>query len=506
MLVTQKDGALRISSGGSAATLVTIPTCTAQGMGVLGVIVDPDFATNRFIYVHRAAAGPGGCTTSAGRTTQIARLTMAPDDSIDLGTLTVIVGGMRTDTGDHHGGDLHVGPDGKLYLATGDSAVGDNQGCPGSSTNPYAQDLDALEGKVLRVNLDGTAPADNPFFGQGATREKVWARGFRNPFRFTFDPLAGRLWLADVGDIGFEELNIVVPGGNYGWPHCEGVDPPGCEQPGDVPPIFAYAHGSACPDQNPPFLGRSIIGGAFAGNGFGAYRGDYVFGDYTQGAIYRAIPNAARDDVFGTPEPIVTAAGGPVHLSFGPDGALYYVSIFFGQVRRVATTPTAADQEVTGRKLLLRAHLTKQARKKLSAKSRDATITLGGGEGSADDPTVAGGAVRLRADDFDVTYPLAPGGGWRYVGNTGTVLGYRYRSPAGTNSPIRSATVRAGRFVGVKGAGAALGFGLATDPGPVDVIVRIGTQHYCMRFGGLRTFKPGRLASKDAAPPAACPP
>src|SRR6185369_17556674 len=114
------------------------------------------------------------------------------------GSLTVLVTGIRTDNGNHDGGVVRIGPDGKLYVGVGDSGNGDNQGGPGSSTNPYAQDLSSLNGKILRVNLDGTIPSDNPFFNQVGKRGEIFAYGFRNPFRFAFDPTTGSLWLADV--------------------------------------------------------------------------------------------------------------------------------------------------------------------------------------------------------------------------------------------------------------------------------------------------------------------
>src|SRR5262249_37314387 len=162
-----------------------------------------------------------------------------------------------TDGGNHDGGVLRIGSDAKIYVGAGDSGVGDNQGGPGSSTNPYSQDLSELNGKVLRLNLDGTAPADNPFFGQAGKQATVFALGFRNPFRFGFDPLTGSLWAADVGDETIEEIDIVTSGGNYSWPYCEGTEPTGCAQPGDVSPIFTYPHSGGSS------LGGCIIGGSF---------------------------------------------------------------------------------------------------------------------------------------------------------------------------------------------------------------------------------------------------
>src|SRR5262249_33355723 len=160
------------------------------------------------------------------------------------------------DNGNHNGGVLRIGPvDSKLYVGVGDTGLGDNQGGPGSSTNPYAQDLNELEGKVLRLNLDGTPPTDNPFFGQVGKRGEIFAYRFRNPFRMSFDDTTGSLWVGDVGDLTVEEIDIATSGGNYAWPHCEGTLPSGCEQPGDIDPIFTYLHSGGTS------LGTCLIGG-----------------------------------------------------------------------------------------------------------------------------------------------------------------------------------------------------------------------------------------------------
>lgn len=506
VLIAEKEGPLRISAGGTATLLTTIPVCSNDNLGLHGVTIDPAFASNGYIYLQRSIAPPGGCFMDAGRTNEIFRLTLAPDDTIDLGTFTLLVGGIRTDTGDHHGGDLHFGPDGKLYAALGDTGLGDNQGCPGTSTNPFAQDPDALEGKVLRLNADGSAPPDNPFFGQAsAVRDKIYALGFRNPFRWDFDPVSHGLWLADVGDIGYEEIDLITAGGNYGWPRCEAVHPLGCELPGDVPPIFAYAHGSACPDQGGPLLGKSITGGTFARAGFGAYATDYVFADFIAGALYRLVPNAARSGVSGEAATIVTSAGGPTYIASGPDGALYYTSYFSGQVRRLSNAPAPSDDELAGRRLRMLAKAVDPARSKLTA-VLDAPGGLGGGNGSVDDPRVYGGAVRVRGVGFERVYRLPPGDGWKTIGAAGLNRGYRYRDKPRQYGPIKSVLLRAGRVAKVNGAGALLDLPLALHPGPIDVVLRIGRQHYCGSFGGTVTFTPGKLVAKVAPAPASCPP
>src|SRR5262249_13646457 len=219
LLITEQGGALKLSDGTAVKTLATIPVCSQSEMGLLGVAVDPNFSSNGFIYLYRTTNTD--CSPT-GRVNGVVRVTMGPGDTVNLASLTVLVDGARTDDGNHDGGCLRIGPDGKLYVGVGDTGLGDNQGGPGSSTNPYSQDLTVLMGKVLRLTLDGTIPSDNPFVGQPPKRPEIFAYGFRNPFRFSFDPITHKLWLADVGDLTVEEIDIVTSGGNYGWPHCEG--------------------------------------------------------------------------------------------------------------------------------------------------------------------------------------------------------------------------------------------------------------------------------------------
>src|SRR5262249_28245772 len=161
MLITEKGGALKLSDGTSASTLITLGVCTDSEMGLLGVAVDPNFSSNGFIYLYRTD-NSAGCGSSTGRFNQVVRVTMGSGGTVSPASLTVLLTGIRTDLGNHDGGCLRIGPDGKLYASVGDTGLGD-QVAPGNSTNPYAQDLSSLNGKILRLNLDGSIPADNPF-------------------------------------------------------------------------------------------------------------------------------------------------------------------------------------------------------------------------------------------------------------------------------------------------------------------------------------------------------
>jgi glucose/arabinose dehydrogenase len=331
MLLTEKGGALKLVQNGTATTLTTLPVCTASEMGLLGVAPHPNFQSNGLVFLYRTKPAPGGCASATGRFNQVVTVQMS-GDTVVPGSLTERLTGIRTDGGNHDGGTLRIGPDQKLYVSVGDTGIGDS-GPPGASTNPYSQDRGALEGKVLRLELDGLTPAaGNPFIGVAGARPEVYAFGLRNPFRMSFDAQTGRLWAGDVGQSTIEEIDIIQSGGNYAWPHCEGTLPAGCPAsatPGPViDPVFEYTHSGA------GGLGNSVTGGAFATQSFGVLGGQYFFGDFTASKLFVAAPNAARDDI-ATPSEFVTGAGGPVDIVFGPDEALYWVAINVGQVRRV---------------------------------------------------------------------------------------------------------------------------------------------------------------------------
>ena len=504
LLITQKSGELLLLDSGSTSTLVTIPVCTDSEMGLLGIALDPAFGSNGFIYLYRTHQGSSPPCGGSGRVGEVVRVTMGPGDTVSLGSLTVLLTGMRTDNGNHDGGVLRMGPDSKLYAGVGDTGLGDNQGGPGSSTNPYAQDLNELEGKILRLNLDGTVPADNPFFGQVGKRGEIFGYGFRNPFRMSFDDMTGMLWVGDVGDLTVEEIDIMIAGGNYSWPRCEGnlQGPPNAPTPcvvgTDVAPIFTYLH------SGPSSLGTCLIGGSFAGAAFGALSGNYVFGDCTSSNVYLATVNGTRDGFTGSPVLVSSNAGVPADFVTGPDGAIYYSAEGSspGQVRRLAVAMTGVDAPLTGKVLTLRT----AAQNSVTAKSKDSSIDLGGGVGSADDPTVSGGSLRVRSvvGGFDDTYPM-PAGSWSVIGDPSNAKGYRYKDPDQANGPIKVAMLRSGKLIKAVGKGAGLNHTLAANPDPVDVVLQTGTKRYCMTFAGTVRFTANLLFNAKDAGTGTCP-
>lgn len=244
--------------------------------------------------------------------------------------------------GRHLGSDIGFGPDGYLYMTTGDAG--------GSPTGPNpAQDVTDLNGKILRIDplQSGpdpyTVPADNPDFGVGA-RPELWAIGTRNPFRANFDPLTGLLYFGDVGEDGFEEINVGVAGANYGWNYKEGfaTGPNTGIPPIDLTdPIYSYGHG------NGPFEGISVTGGSVYRGALSDLFGQYFFGDFQDAYSSDTVKSIWSFDVDdGLPATdslrrwtLNTGADtldGLVSFSTGQDGSLYLLD-FDGDVFQVVS-------------------------------------------------------------------------------------------------------------------------------------------------------------------------
>jgi uncharacterized repeat protein (TIGR03806 family) len=241
-----------------------------------GIVFHPDFPANGYVYLCFA------CTEGDPRGTKVSRFTMSREHpyTINAESETVI---LRWFSGGHNGGCLRFGPDGCLYITTGD----------GSSPVPpdqqdTGQDISDLLASVLRIDVDHpqgdrryTVPDDNPFVGTENARPEVWAYGFRNPWKMAFDSLTGELWVGDVGWEMWEMIDRVERGGNYGWSLVEGPQPVRPEAtPGPtpvIPPIVSHSHTES----------RSITGGiVYRGSELPNLVGAYVYGDYVTGKIW----------------------------------------------------------------------------------------------------------------------------------------------------------------------------------------------------------------------------
>jgi glucose/arabinose dehydrogenase len=279
--------------------------------GLLDILPDLNFAQNGYYYVFYTR---GTSTTNHNR---VSRFTASGNGTVPGSEVALWEDPDDAGTA-LHGGSLAFGTDGKLYISVGEN-----------TDAPDAQRLDISRGKILRINLDGTIPTDNPFYdGAGSNRDEIWALGLRNPFRMSIDPVTGRMYIGDVGSANrstaVEEVNVGVRGANYGWPVCEGP----CGVSGMTNPIYSYPHG-----------GRDgcVIGGiVYRGSQFPSeYYGTYFFGDYVQHTIRRmkfdGNGNLSQLMSFWPSDGTLDNLdmGDPVKLLEGPDGALYYVDIGF---------------------------------------------------------------------------------------------------------------------------------------------------------------------------------
>lgn len=319
LFIAQQNGLLPVWKDGtqiSANFFANAPLVTdsSSERGLLGIAFDPNYEGSRFVYVYYTISG-------GDHRNRVSRFTADAAGNLALaGTEAVIWEGDAHSAGNHNGGAIHFGPDGKLYIATGDNADGNT-----------AQSLTSQHGKILRINADGSIPLDNPFHDStGPNRDAIWSLGLRNPFTFAFQPGTGRMFVNDVGQNTWEEINDGGTsqsgrGHNYGWPTTEG-DFNQAGFPGFTRPFYAYNHGSGIPS------GSVITGGAFynpATNTFGnGYQGDYFFSDLGSGWIYRIDSTTRQVAQFAT-------GAGAVDLKVTADGSLYYLSYWSSKVFRV---------------------------------------------------------------------------------------------------------------------------------------------------------------------------
>ena len=314
LFVCQQTGELRVVKNGIllGPPFVDLNVDFAGERGLLGVAFDPDFAHNQFVYVYYTVPG-------APPHNRVSRFT-ANGDVAAAGSETIILELNNLSAGNHNGGALHFGPDGRLYIAVGENGVGNN-----------AQSFNNLLGKMLRINRDGTIPADNPFFTTAAGQNRaIWALGLRNPFTFSFQPGTGRMFINDVGQNTWEEINDGIAASNYGWPTTEGMT----SNPAFRSPLYVYNHTDGVTD---PF-GCAITGGAFynpANAQFPAdHIGDYFFADFCGGWIWK------YDPVSGVATQFTSGIGNPVDLKVTDDGSLFYLARGEGRVYRVTNALT----------------------------------------------------------------------------------------------------------------------------------------------------------------------
>jgi glucose/arabinose dehydrogenase len=265
--------------------------------GLLGLAFSLDFPVDGQVYLYYTAGNP--------RRSVLSRFQVV-DEAIDPHSEHILLE-VPEPFSNHNGGQLAFGPDGYLYVGLGD---GGSKGDPEGN----AQNLSTLLGSILRLDVSGeayAAPPDNPFVATPGARPEIYAYGLRNPWRFSFDRATGELWAGDVGQDKWEEVDRIVPGGNYGWSIMEGLEcylSPGCNTAGLLLPRAVYGHDAGC----------SVTGGyVYRGASMPELDGWYVYGDYCSGRIWAV--NTADDQ----PAVLLAETGLPI-VSFGelPDGEL----------------------------------------------------------------------------------------------------------------------------------------------------------------------------------------
>ena len=316
IFVCLQGGQLRVIKNGLLlpTPFLTLTVDSSGERGLLGVAFDPNFQSNNFIYVYYTA-------TTTPRHNRVSRFTANGDVVLAGSEVSILDLENLSAASNHNGGAIHFGPDGKLYVAVGDNANGAN-----------SQTLNNRLGKMLRINSDGSIPSDNPFFNTATgLNRSIWALGLRNPFTFAFQPGSGRMFINDVGQNTWEEINDGIAGSNYGWPNTEGAT----NNPSFRSPLFSYGHG------NGATTGCAIAGGAFYNpeqNQFPAsYTSKYFFADLCSGWI------RVFDPATNTASGFATGVSSPVDLKVAADGSLYYLAIGASSVFRVQF-PTQPSQ------------------------------------------------------------------------------------------------------------------------------------------------------------------
>ncbi len=303
LFVAQKGGKLRVIKNGKLLSkpFLTVNTDSSAFRGLLGVAFDPNFSQNRYVYIFYTATSP----TIHNR---VSRFTANGDVAVNGSEKPILELPTLSGASGHYGGALRFGGDNKLYVGVGDD------------TNPGdAQSLDTVNGKILRINGDGTIPSDNPFYGSASGGSRaIWALGLRQPFSLDVRAGTGEMFVNEVGEDSWEEIDEVASGANYGWPIHEGhTASPDPSLQNYSNPVLYYAHGITAE------TGCSITGGAFydpaTGNWPPEYRDDYFYADFCSGWIRNFDPGAKTSAAFATG--IVK----PVDLEVGENGSLYYL-------------------------------------------------------------------------------------------------------------------------------------------------------------------------------------
>ncbi len=349
ILIARFPGVVRLFKNGSLdpvgspAMTISARTCSDGERGMMAIAVDPQFETNHYVYLYYTYKKDGICPTGQADhpVNRVSRFVYnTATDKMDQASEVVLIDNIPAPADYHVGADMEFGKDGYLYITTGDG--GCDWQSPGNclGANDASRDEHVLLGKVLRITRDGNIPATNPYQGAGTARcnvtgsttpgnkcQETYAWGLRNPFRLAADPNANgtHMFINDVGETHWEEIDELSPAADYGWNVREGFCVQGsdtnCGAPpaGMTNPIFAYNHNTGC---------ATITGGDFVPKGIwpADYEDDYIYTDFSCGKMWRLSPNGSGgyDQIlFGSNFPMY-GVNGLAFSAFQPKNTLYY--------------------------------------------------------------------------------------------------------------------------------------------------------------------------------------
>ena len=320
LFVVERGGTIQVVAGEQvgAGPFLDITDRVGSGnseQGLLGLAFPSDHSVSGLFYVYY---------TDLDGNTVVSRFSLADDPNLADPASEQVILTQEQPAPNHNGGMIAFGPDNYLYIGLGD---GGGQGDPDGN----GQSLDTWLGKILRIEVDPVytdgapyvVPDDNPYVGDEAAEPEIWASGLRNPWRFSFDRDTGDLWIADVGQNEYEEINVIGAadgGANFGWNEVEGPDcylAPDCDASDFVEPVFTYTHSSGA--------GCSVTGGYVSrGEEFANLQGVYVFADYCTGLLWGGESDGNGDYAFS--DPIETGLN-VSSFGEGADGTLYVVDL-----------------------------------------------------------------------------------------------------------------------------------------------------------------------------------
>ncbi|MFC7229663.1 Ig-like domain-containing protein [Salinirubellus salinus] len=322
MILLQKNGEMFIAnateSPAVAEPYMTVSNVRTRGeQGLLDIALDPDFGQNGYFYVYYT-----NDTVDKNRISRFQHVENSGgiESAGDPASEAVVWQNEQTNVSRccHFGGGLDVGPDGRIYLTTGEQFNGS-----------AAQDLSNANGKIIRVNRDGSIPSTNPFVDDPDALDSIYAYGLRNPYRANFDQPTSRFFIGEVGgnndSTAYEDINLGESAANYGWPECEGY----CDNPDYTDPIYAYPHDGT---------GASVtVGPLYRGQQFpSTYNETLFYSDYVRGWIKYLTFDSTGD--VQTSEDFYSSSDAIVFVGQGPDGSLYYTGIVDGNVYRISYT------------------------------------------------------------------------------------------------------------------------------------------------------------------------